>query len=97
MRLNNGDRLDMKFSEVTDKGLVGWVDHDQDPQGDYLGRVTIAWEDIDRLELQSGNNTAAVIGKVLLVAVILAGVIAIATAGGGYEFGGFNFTGGGGG
>ena len=52
---------------------------------------------IDRLEPQSGKNTAAVIGKVLLVAVILAGVIALASAGGGYEFEGFNFTGGGGG
>lgn len=95
--LNNKESLNMRFSEATDEGLVGWVHHDQGYQADDQGRVTIAWEDIDRLELEPSNNRAAIVGKILLVAVILAGVIAIATAGGGYEFGGFNFKGGGGG
>jgi hypothetical protein len=95
--LNNKESLNMRFSKATDEGLVGWLDNDQGYQADHMGRVSIAWEDIDRLELEPGNNRAAIAGKILLVAVILAGVIAIAAAGSGYEFDGFNFTGGGGG
>jgi hypothetical protein len=95
--LNNKESLNMRFSEATDEALVGWVHHDQGYQADDQGRVTIAWEDIDRLELEPSNNRAAIVGKILLAAVILAGVIAIATAGGGSGFEGFNFMGGGGG
>ena len=95
--LNYKESLNMRYSEATDEGLVGWVHHDRGYRADDQGRVTIAWEDIDRLELEPGNNRAAIVGKILLVAVILAGVIAIASAGSGSGFEGFNFTGGGGG
>ena len=98
--LNNKDSLNMRFSEATDRGLVGWVDNDQGYQTDPAGRVSIAWEDIDRLELESGKAQAVNAGKVLLVAVLIIGVIALVAAGSGGSgmgFSGFNFGGGGGG
>ena len=56
--LRDKEILNMRFSEATGKGLVGWVDHYQGYQADDQGRVIFAWEDIDRVELESGDNRA---------------------------------------
>ncbi len=96
--LRDKEILNMRFSEATGKGLVGWVDHYQGYQADDQGRVIFAWEDIDRVELESGDNRAATVGKVLLVAVLIigaAGLVALSSSGIGFSD--FNYGGGGGG
>jgi hypothetical protein len=59
--------------------------------------VILAWEDIDRVELESGDNRAATVGRVLLVAVLIIGVVAlVAVSSGGGMYKGLNIAGGGG-
>ena len=98
--LRDKEILNMRFSKATGKGLVGWVDRYQGYQADDQGRVILAWEDIDRVELASGDNQAAIVGKVLLVAVLVIGVaalVAVSSGGGMYQGLSIGGIGGGGG